>query len=80
MAYNNATLKCLVSGVSGGPSIWHYTTTDAHGDVDAVGYFSDGADFGLKADDLMFVHDTDTATTTLHSLASATSIDPATLA
>ena len=79
MSYSNATLKVMVSGVSGGPSLWVYTTTDAHGDVDAEGYFSDGATFGLKAGDFMIVLDTDTHTTTLHEVLSATSISPATL-
>lgn len=80
MSYSNAGLKCMVQGVSGGPSLWHYSTTDAHTDVDAAGYFSDGADFGLKAGDIMFVDDTDTDTVTLHGVASATTINPATLA
>ena len=34
----------------------------------------------MKSDDVMIVHDTDTSTTTIHSLSSATTIDAATLA
>lgn len=79
MGYANTTLRCLVTGVSGGPSLWTYSTTDAHTDVDAAGYFSDGATFGLKAGDFMIVLDTDTHTTTLHEVTSATTISAATL-
>lgn len=78
MSYSNAGLKLMVPGVSGGPSLWYYSTTDAHTDVDAAGYFTDGADFGLKAGDVMFVDDTDTATLTVHGVSSATTIDPKT--
>jgi hypothetical protein len=80
MSYSNAGLKLMVPGVGGGPNLWYYSTTDAHTDVDAAGYFTDGADFGLKAGDVMIVDDTDTTTVTIHGVASATSIDPATLA
>lgn len=80
MSYSNAGLKLMVPGVSGGPALWHYSSNDAHTDVDAAGYFTDGADFGLKAGDIMIVDDLDTDTTTLHGVASATTINPATLA
>lgn len=79
MSYSNTGLKCIVTGVSGGPALWVYSTTDAHTDVDAVGYFTDGASFGLKANDIMIVQDTDTHTCTIHEAISAVSISPATL-
>jgi hypothetical protein len=79
MAYSNTGLRLLVPGVGDGPALWIYSSTDAHTDVDAAGYFSDGADFGLKANDVMIVVDTDSATTTIHGVASATGINVATL-
>jgi hypothetical protein len=63
-----------------GPAVWYYSTTDAHTDVDAAGYFTDGANKGLVANDVMIVVDTDTATCTIHQVASATAISAATLA
>jgi hypothetical protein len=81
MTYDNAGLRCLVPGIGGGPSLWYYShATDAHGDIDAAGYFSDGATFGMKANDVMIVMDIDTATVTIHRVSSATTIDAATLA
>jgi hypothetical protein len=79
MTYDNAGLRCLVPGIGGGPSLWYYShATDAHGAIDAAGYFSDGATFGLKANDVMIVVDIDTATATIHRVSSATTIDAAT--
>jgi hypothetical protein len=71
----------LVPGMSGGPNLWYFAhATDPHTDIDASAYFSDGAKFGLKANDVMIVIDIDTATCTIHRVSSATTIDPATLA
>jgi len=70
----------LVTGVSGGPNVWYFAhATDPHTDIDAAGYFSDGATFGLKANDIMFVIDIDTATCTIHHVLNATTIGAATL-
>lgn len=80
MAYTPATMNCSARGIGGSPSIWTYTTTDAHTAVDAAGYFSDGVAKGLKANDIVFVVDTDSATTTVHGAIDATSINVATLA
>lgn len=80
MSYTTATLDCLVPRVGAGPALWSYSTEDAHGDVDAEGYFSDGADKGLVANDMMIVNDTNTPTCTIHQVADSTSIDAATLA
>ncbi len=80
MAYSNTGLRCLIPHVGGGPAVWYYSSADAHTDVDAAGYFTDGADFGLKANDVMIVVDTATPTATIHNVASATGITAATLA
>lgn len=83
MSYSNAGLFCAVSGVSDGPSIWIYQSADAHGDVDAAGYFSDGVTFGMKANDIVIVNDTNVPTLTIHRVASvsgtAATISAATL-
>lgn len=80
MSYANTGLRCLIPAVGGGPAVWYYASADAHTDVDAAGYFSDGADFGLKANDVMIVVDTATPTVTIHNVASATTVSAATLA
>lgn len=80
MSYANTGLRCLIPAVGGGPAVWCYTSADAHTSVDANGYFSDGADYGLKANDVMIVVDTATPTCTIHNVASATTITAATLA
>lgn len=79
MSYANTGLRCLVPSVGGGPAVWIYSSADAHTDVDAASYFSDGATFGLAEDDVMIVVDTATPTCTIHQVASATTITTATL-
>ena len=79
MAYSNTGLRNLIPRIGSGPAVWIYSSADAHTDVDASGYFSDGADFGLTAGDVMIVVDTNTPTCTVHHVASATTITAATL-
>lgn len=71
----------LVPRIGGGPAVWYFKhATDPHTDIDAAGYFTDGATYGLAANDIMFVIDVDTATCTLHHVLNATTISAATLA
>ena len=76
--------QCLSRGVSG-PSTWIYVDGDAHTDVDAVGYFTNGNDLGMAVNDIVFVVDTATPTGTMHvvtvsTAGGAASISTATLA
>ena len=80
MAYTSATLNLVISGQGIAPSVWTYTNTDAHATVAGAGYFSDGANKGLKANDIVFVVDTDSATATMHGVLNATTVNAATLA
>ena len=80
MAYSNTGLRCIWPRIGDAPAMWTYSSADAHTDVDAASYFSDGADFGLAEDDIMVVVDTNTPTCTIHQVANATSITAATLA
>ena len=77
--YTSATLDCMIPRVGAGPALWMYSSVDAHATVEAAGYFSDGATRGLVANDSMIVNDTNAPTCTIHQVASATKIDPATL-
>lgn len=84
MSYANTGLRCLVPSVGGGPSLYTYTSADAHTDVDAASYFSDGVKFGMKANDVVIVVDTNAPSCTIHRVASvsgdAATIGAATLA
>jgi hypothetical protein len=79
MAYTTATLNCIGGGVGSCPQLWVYTTTDAHTDVDAADYFSDGTAKGMKVNDVVIVVDTDTNTCTTH-MVSAVGATAATIA
>jgi len=70
----------MIPRMGAGPAIWYYSNTDAHTDVDAAGYFTDGVAKGLVANDVMIVVDTDTYTCTLHHVLNTTTISAATLA
>jgi hypothetical protein len=56
-----------------------YRSADIHTDVDAPGYFSNGAQLGLAAGDVMIVHSTTGPTCTIHVVLNATTIAAATL-
>lgn len=59
--------RLLVPGVSGSPNIWLYASADAHADVDASGYFTNGAtDLGMRDGDQMIVIDTNLKITSWH--------------
>lgn len=70
MVYATAGLKCVAPGMGSGPALWVYSSTDPNTDVDAVGYFTDAKDRGMKVGDIVFVVDTDTGVgnTTVHSV------------
>lgn len=74
--------KLLVPSMgSGQPSLWVYTSTDVHTDVDATGYFTNGSDLGLKVGDIMFVSKSSaTIGTTLHYVQTVTAGGAATIA
>ena len=48
----------LIQGPTGGASLWYYTSADVDSDVDASGYFTNGAALGMKVGDFMLVFDT----------------------
>lgn len=62
-----------------GPEGWIYSSADAHTDVDAANYFSNGDDLGLKTNDFMIVIDTNVPTCTIHHVATVTAGGAATI-
>jgi hypothetical protein len=60
MAYAGSALQKMAGGIGvGGAQIWRYDTTDGITAVEASGYFTDGADRGMRVNDIVFVFDTD---------------------
>ncbi len=70
-----------ITGGTGANSsgLWIYQSADAHTDVDAAGYFTNGDDLGLKTNDSMIVIDTATPTCTIHHVATVTAGGAATI-
>lgn len=80
MAYETSNPpKCILAGIGAGPSTWVYTDGDAHTDVDATGYFTNGSKLGMKVGDLVFVQNTTGYTTTLHSVSAVSGAGAATI-
>lgn len=81
MAYatSNPPRVAFPSVGSSGGAIWVYVDGDAHTDVDATDYFSNGDDLGLAVDDCMIVIDTATPTVTIHHVTTVTAAGAATI-
>ena len=83
MAYDPAVAqpKRLTNAIGTCPSLWVYTSTDVHTDVDATGYFTDGSSLGLRVGDIMFVSKSSaTIGTTIHYVTTVTAGGAATVA
>jgi len=75
MSYSTSNPPRLIvahglSGADGG--VWRYSSTDAHTDVDAAGYFTDGGKLGMRVGDTVIVVKSDTGATTLHTVTQVT--------
>lgn len=70
MAYETTNPPKKIGGGIGasGPQIWIYIDGDAHGDVDATDYFTDGRDRGMRVGDIVFVVNTSGYTVTTHAV------------
>lgn len=82
MAYstsNPPNLK-VARNFSTDPALWVYVSADAHTDVDATDYFSDGSYRGMKVNDIVFVVDTAGGTCTMHRVSAVTAGGAATVA
>lgn len=86
MALSASGLNLLVPGIGGGPALWVYTSTDAHGSVEATDYFAamgagGASNRGMKVGDIVIVVDSDTGpgNTTIHSVSAVDSDGNATI-
>ena len=67
MAYSTSNPpNRIAQGVGSAPTLWQYSSTDAHTAVDATDYFTNAKDLGMRADDIMIVVDTNTPTCPNH--------------
>jgi hypothetical protein len=62
----------LTQSLLTGGGVWLYSSTDAHGDVAASGYFTGALDRGMKTGDIVIVHTSGSGATTLHSVTDIT--------
>lgn len=80
MAYATTNPPQLVAQPIAGGSVWRYSSTDVHTDVDASGYFTNGAALGMKVGDVVFVVETDNSyAQTTHSVTAVTAGGAATI-
>lgn len=82
MAYSTSNPPiALTARIGSAPTLWAYTSTDVHTDVDATDYFSDGDDLGMKVGDIVMVSKSSaTIGTTIHYVSAVTSGGAATVA
>ena len=62
----------IVQGLSGTPSLWVYVDGDDDATVNGAGYFSNGADLGMKLGDFLLHFDTTTPRGSVHFVTSVT--------
>lgn len=72
---------CIGGAVGAAPSLWLYVSEDVHTDVDASGYFTNGAALGMRVNDVVIVvKSTATIGATIHSVTTVTAGGAATIA
>ena len=78
MAYatTNPPRMALKMGIGSAPTLWMYSSADAHATVDASGYFTNGHALGMRDGDLCFVYDTGNKIWSAHTvLVSGTTVN-----
>lgn len=68
MAFSAAGLRLIVPGTSSGPGLYVYTSTDAHGTVEATDYFTAMNTYGMRVGDIVIVVDSDAVAVTIHAV------------
>lgn len=72
MAYDVSNPPQLLGKAIGGRGqVWEYRSTDASTVVDGNGYITNAKELGMKAGDVVYVHETDASpyTVTFHTVA-----------
>lgn len=70
---------CLIPSMGSHSAVWLYKSTDAHTDVDATDYFTNGEALGMKVNDVVIVIDTDAPSCTIHIVSAVDSDGNATI-
>lgn len=70
MSYSTSNPPRLVLplGIQGDYNLWFYTSADAHADVDASGYITNGYDLGMRDGDACLVYDTANKIHSIHTV------------
>lgn len=72
--------KKIAGGIGSGESLWIYSSTDVHTDVDATDYFSNGDALGMDVNDVVIVvKTTATVGATVHVVSAVTAGGAATV-
>jgi len=72
--------NCVAQAVGAAPALWMYVSTDVHTDVDASGYFTNGAALGMRVNDVVIVvKSSATIGATLHVVSAVTAGGAATV-
>ncbi len=83
MPYSVTNPPIAIAQGGGGASstLWYYASEDAHTDVDAAGYFTNGHELGMRVGDgVIVVKTTATVGATTHAVSSVTVGGSATIA
>lgn len=74
MAYSTSNPPYLMNQAIGGKAkIWAYQSTDPTATVDGAGYFTNGYDLGIRANDILILYDTTTLIVSTLTCLAATS-------
>jgi hypothetical protein len=73
MAYSTTNPPQLLAQGIAGPRTWSYVSTDPTATVDGSGYFTDGYQLGMRAGDILTLHDTTTKIISTHAVLTAVS-------
>jgi hypothetical protein len=72
MPYATTNPPALQTQAIAGPRHWIYQSADSQADVNTAGYFTNGWELGMRANDTVTVIDTDTGQQSIHTVLTAT--------
>lgn len=73
MTYATSNSPYLITqGIGGVRKMWAYSSSDPTATVRAAGYFTNGYDLGMRANDIVILHDTTTQIVSSHTILTAT--------
>lgn len=78
MSYStsNPPRQILAFGFDHGGGLWYYESADAHGAIEAAGYFTNAGDLGMRVGDLLANRETGASGITWHAVTAVAAIVP----